>query len=208
MTNVNRHNACDREKVLALKGIRTELRYQSLLASVSGIGHSDICGLVTNRSMVRRECYRLREWIKICQHSIFVDHSNRKCPKLLRDAFQHKCSAAVQPLIIHHHKGMAGSRSQLHQQCKAALTLAARRDSLCVMLRHYAPDKTGLFSGNRRFCNIGFLPVLQGQPIAFDGLQFVCGNPCSCGDVLIHIIQVNPRLYKLEVITYCLIDLA
>ena len=30
MTNVNRHNACDREKVLALKGIRTEFRHQSL----------------------------------------------------------------------------------------------------------------------------------------------------------------------------------
>lgn len=39
---------------------------------------------------------------------------------------------------------------------------------------------------------------------SFDNLQFVCDNPCSCGDVLAHIIQVNPRLYKLEVITYCL----
>jgi len=31
--------------------------------SVSGIGHSDIRGLVTNRSMVRRERYRLSAWI-------------------------------------------------------------------------------------------------------------------------------------------------
>ena len=31
--------------------------------SVTGIGHSDIRGLVTDRSMVRRELYRLKAWI-------------------------------------------------------------------------------------------------------------------------------------------------
>ena len=31
--------------------------------SVTGIGHSDIRGLVTNRSMVRRERCRLKAWI-------------------------------------------------------------------------------------------------------------------------------------------------
>ena len=36
---------------------------KSLGVSVPGIGHSDIRGLVTDRSMVRREPYRLRAWI-------------------------------------------------------------------------------------------------------------------------------------------------
>ena len=31
--------------------------------SVPGFGHSDIRGLVTDRSMVRRELYRLKAWI-------------------------------------------------------------------------------------------------------------------------------------------------
>ena len=73
--------------------------------SVTGIGPSDIGGLVTDRSMVRRERCRLRAWIKICQHSIFVDRSNRKCPKLLRDAFQRQIFvpvAGILPLDIGH----------------------------------------------------------------------------------------------------------
>ena len=36
---------------------------KSLGVSVPGIGHSDIRGLVTDRSMVRRELYRLIAWI-------------------------------------------------------------------------------------------------------------------------------------------------
>ena len=36
---------------------------KSLGVSVPGIGHSDIRGLVTYRSMVRRELYRLVAWI-------------------------------------------------------------------------------------------------------------------------------------------------
>ena len=36
---------------------------KSLGVSVPGIGHSDIRGLVTDRSMVRREPYRLETWI-------------------------------------------------------------------------------------------------------------------------------------------------
>ena len=36
---------------------------KSFGVSVSGIGHSDIRGLVTYRSMVRRELYRLKAWI-------------------------------------------------------------------------------------------------------------------------------------------------
>ena len=39
---------------------------KSLGVSVPGIGHSDIRGLVTYRSMVRRELYRLRAWITDC----------------------------------------------------------------------------------------------------------------------------------------------
>ena len=37
-----------------------------------------------------------------------------------------------------------------------------------------------------------------------DDVQFVCGNPCFCSFVDTYIIQVNPRCYKSEVITYCL----
>ena len=36
---------------------------KSLGVSVPGIGHSDIRGLVTDRSLVRRELYRLIAWI-------------------------------------------------------------------------------------------------------------------------------------------------
>ena len=36
---------------------------KSFGVSVPGIGHSDIRGLVTDRSMVRRELYRLKAWI-------------------------------------------------------------------------------------------------------------------------------------------------
>ena len=149
--------------------------------SVTGIGHSDIRGLVTDRSMVRRERYCLRAWIKISQHSIFVDRSNRKCPKLLRDAFRHKRSAAMQPLVIRHRSGMAGSRPQPRQRCEAALTLAARCDSSCVMLRHHAPDKAGQFSGDRCFCDIGFLSVLQSHSIIFSPEPFV-GFVCIFND--------------------------
>ena len=39
---------------------------KSLGVSVPGIGHSDIRGLVTDRSMVRRELYRLTAWITDC----------------------------------------------------------------------------------------------------------------------------------------------
>ena len=47
--------------------------------SVSGIGHSDIRGLVTYRSMVRRERYRLTTWITfLCHPRIIVDRSNLK----------------------------------------------------------------------------------------------------------------------------------
>ena len=41
---------------------------KSLGVSVPGIGHSDIRGLVTDRSMVRRELYRLIAWIT--DHSV------------------------------------------------------------------------------------------------------------------------------------------
>ena len=39
---------------------------KSLGVSVPGLGHSDIRGLVTYRSMVRRELYRLIAWITDC----------------------------------------------------------------------------------------------------------------------------------------------
>ena len=45
--------------------IVTESIWKELRVSVPGIGHSDIRGLVTYRSMVRRELYRLFAWITV-----------------------------------------------------------------------------------------------------------------------------------------------
>ena len=47
--------------LIVSEGTQKELR-----VSVPGIGHSDIRGLVTDRSMVRRELYRLIAWITDC----------------------------------------------------------------------------------------------------------------------------------------------
>ena len=71
---------------------------KELWVSVPGIGHSDIRGLVTYRSMVRRERYRLKLWITfLCHHSCIVDRSNLEKPKLLQDALRCKygCVAAL-----------------------------------------------------------------------------------------------------------------
>ena len=74
---------------------------KELWVSVPGIGHSDIRGfgfLLTYRSMVRRERYRLTSWITLlCHHRFLVDRSNLETPKLLQDAFRCKygCFAAL-----------------------------------------------------------------------------------------------------------------
>lgn len=78
-------------KLFLAEGILKEL-----WVSVLSIGHSDICGLVTNRSMVHRERYRLKLWITfLCHHSCIVDRSNLEKPKLLQDAFRCKYSCFV-----------------------------------------------------------------------------------------------------------------
>lgn len=155
------NDQCQEAKYLRQgQSLGAERHTERASVSVTGIGHSDIHGLVADRSMVCRERYCLRAWIKISQHSIFVDRSNRKCPKLLLDAFRHKRLVAMQPLITCYYSRMAGSRPQPRQRCEAALTLAACCDPSCVMLRHHAPDKAGEFSGDCRFCNIGFLSIL------------------------------------------------
>ena len=56
------------EAVFPQTAITTVFNYEKGIlkeswVSVPGIGHSDIRGLVTNRSMVRRERYRLIAWI-------------------------------------------------------------------------------------------------------------------------------------------------
>ena len=102
MTFVKRQNAPNsgHRKYFSAEGILKELR-----VSVPGIGHSDIRGfgfLLTYRSMVRRERYRLTSWITfLCHHSIFVDRSNLEKPKLLQDAFRCKygCLAALGYLL-------------------------------------------------------------------------------------------------------------
>ena len=65
--------------------------------------------------------------------------------------------------------------SQPRQRCEAALTLAARCDPSCVMLRHHAPDKAGEFSGDRCFCNINL----------FQGKTVVIPHPNEFLDLLI-----------------------
>ena len=78
---------------------------KELWVSVPGIGHSDIRGfgfLLTYRSMVRRERYRLTSWITLlCHHRFIVDRSNLEKPKLLQDAFRYKygCFAALGYLL-------------------------------------------------------------------------------------------------------------
>ena len=49
--------------VIAENSYLAEGILKELWVSVPGIGHSDIRGLVTYRSMVRRERYRLLSWI-------------------------------------------------------------------------------------------------------------------------------------------------
>ena len=96
MTFVKRENAPNsghRKYFYSVEGILKEP-----WVSVPGIGHSDIRGLVTYRSMVRRERYRLISWITIlCHHSLIVDRSNLEMPKLLQDAFRCEwgCLAAL-----------------------------------------------------------------------------------------------------------------
>ena len=99
MTFVKRQNAPNsgHRKYFSAEGILKELR-----VSVPGIGHSDIRGLVTYRSMVRRERYCLTSWITfLCHHSMVVDRSNLEKPKLLQDAFRCKygCLAALGYLL-------------------------------------------------------------------------------------------------------------
>ena len=99
MTFVKRQNAPNsgHRRYFLAEGILKEL-----WVSVPGIGHSDIRGfgfLLTYRSMVRRERYRLTSWITLlCHHRFLVDRSNLEKPKLLQDAF--RCEwGCLQPLI-------------------------------------------------------------------------------------------------------------
>ena len=107
---------------------------KELWVSVPGIGHSDIRGfgfLLTYRSMVRRERYRLLSWVTIlCHHSYVVDHSNLEKPKLLQDAFRFFNMAALQPLITRYRSGLGMSRPEPRQRCEAALTLPGHCDQL------------------------------------------------------------------------------
>ena len=51
--------------------------YKSYGVSVLGLGHSDIRGLVTYRSMVRRELYPLKAWITIACADIVISYVAR-----------------------------------------------------------------------------------------------------------------------------------
>ena len=100
---------------------------KSLGVSVPGIGHSDIRGLVTYRSMVRRERYRLTSWITLlCHHRFLVDRSNLETPKLLQDAFRCKygCFAALDyPLSQRAGNVKAGAASAVRSSLDITWTL-------------------------------------------------------------------------------------
>ena len=165
MTFVKRQNAPNsgHRKYFSAEGILKEL-----WVSVPGIGHSDIRGLVTYRSMVRRERYRLTSWITLlCHHRSIVDRSNLEKPKLLQDAFQFFNMAALQPLITRYRCGPGMSRPKPRQRCEAALILPERCDTSCNIAGHHAPDKAGKFSGDCSLCCIGVLPVAQRQSVVF-----------------------------------------
>ena len=152
MTFVKRQNAPNsgHRKYFLAEGILKEL-----CVSVPGIGHSDIRGfgyLLTYRSMVRRERYRLISWITIlCHHSFLVDCSNLEKPKLLQDAFRFFNMAALQPLITRYRSGRGMSRPEPRQRCEAALTLPGHCDTSRNIAGHHTPDKAAQFSCDSRF---------------------------------------------------------
>ena len=150
---------------------------KELCVSVPGIGHSDIRGfgyLLTYRSMVRRERYRLTSWITLlCHHSLFVDRSNLEKPKLLQDAFRFFNMAALQPLITRYRSGLGMSRPEPRQRCEAALILPERCDTSCNIAGHHAPDEAGQFSGNSSFCHIAPLVLPKNHLVILPSKAFV-----------------------------------
>ena len=124
MTFDKRQNAPNsgHRKYFSAEGILKEL-----CVSVPVIGHSDIRGLVTYRSMVRRERYRLTSWITLlCHHRFLVDRSNLETPKLLQDAFRCKygCFAALDyPLSQRAGNVKAGAASAVRSSLDITWTL-------------------------------------------------------------------------------------
>ena len=171
MTFVKRQNAPNsgHRKYFLAEGILKEL-----CVSVPVIGHSDIRGLVTYRSMVRRERYRLKSWITfLCHHSIFVDRSNLEKPKLLQDAFRFFNMAALQPLITRYRSGLGMSRPKPRQRCEAALILPERCDTSCNIAGHHAPDEAGQFSCNSGFGHIAPLVLPKNHLVILPAKTFV-----------------------------------
>ena len=146
MTFVKRQNAHNTAtaNIFLAEGILKEL-----WVSVPGIDHSDIRGLVTCRSMVRRERYHLTSWITLlCHHRLIVDHSNLEKPKLPQDAFRYKygCFAAL---------GYPLSQRAGNVKAETALILPERCDTSRNIAGHHAPDKAGQFSCSSSLCLIG-----------------------------------------------------
>ena len=172
MTFVKRKNAPNsgHRKYFLAEGILKEL-----CVSVPGIGHSDIRGLVTYRSMVRRERYRLKSWITLlCQHRLLVDRSNLEKPKLLQDAFRFFNMAALQPLITRYRSGLGMSRPKPRQRCEAALILPERCDTSCNIAGHHAPDEAGQFSCNSGFGHIAPLVLSKNHFVIFPAKTLIC----------------------------------
>ena len=143
--------------------------WKSLGVSVLGIGHSDIRGLVTYRSMVRREPHRLIAWIT--DNCANIDWSwmarTLKWPKPFQDVFScyfyywpdvcgvsHLTSAWLSTII-------AGWRCQGSEAPPAAAWPWYRQHGVIPvsgdMIRHHAPHETGKLTRNRCFSYIMFL---------------------------------------------------
>ena len=76
LSSVNRKN---HHKLFLSLNFNTGYRGRASDLTVPGLGHSVIRGLVTNRSMVRRESCRLLAWIKIYKYNV-----NRGISQIIR----------------------------------------------------------------------------------------------------------------------------
>ena len=141
---------------------------KSFGVSVLGIGHSDIRGLVTYRSMVRREPCCLLAWITVPCADIVQSQMARtlKWPKPFQDASSCFCcrqmyvAQATLHLLDYPQQRQAGNVKGLPPQ---AVLCTLDFDGMllylhgsCDIAGHHAPYKAGQFPGNRCFCHVCF----------------------------------------------------
>lgn len=141
---------------------------KGLGVSVSGIGHSDIRGLVTYRSMVRREPCRLLAWITVSCADIVQSQMARtsKWPKPFQDVFRCFLAAgrwyvaqAILHLLNYPQQQRAGNVKGLPPQavpCTLDFDSTVLYHGLYDIVCHHAPHEACKFPGNCCFCHICF----------------------------------------------------